>query len=90
MLNFVNFQNTGAKPKKTMVESLLGEHSNLVNLDNIVQVCICIGSKAILTTPPPPPNQTDSITKTPWPVTPTVKGGRQCVNFGALDVERYF
>ncbi len=32
------FQNTGAKPKKTMVESLLGEHSNLVNLDNIVQV----------------------------------------------------
>lgn len=30
-------QNTGAKPKKTMVESLLGEHSNLVNLDNIVQ-----------------------------------------------------
>lgn len=31
-------QNTGAKPKKTMVESLLGEHSNLVNLDNIVQV----------------------------------------------------
>jgi len=28
--------NTGAKPKKT-VESLLGEHSNLVNLDNLVQ-----------------------------------------------------
>jgi len=28
--------NTGAKPKK-IVESLLGEHSNLVNLDNLVQ-----------------------------------------------------
>ncbi len=27
--------NTGAKPKKT-VQSLLGEHSNLVNLDNLV------------------------------------------------------
>jgi len=29
-------QNTGAKPKKS-VETLLGEHSNLVNLDNLVQ-----------------------------------------------------
>jgi len=28
--------NTGARPKK-IVESLLGEHSNLVNLDNLVQ-----------------------------------------------------
>ena len=28
---------TGAKPKKG-VESLLGEHSNLVNLDNLVKV----------------------------------------------------
>ena len=27
--------NTGAKPKKS-VNSLLGEHSNLVNLDNLV------------------------------------------------------
>ena len=27
--------NTGAKPKKS-VHSLLGEHSNLVNLDNLV------------------------------------------------------
>jgi hypothetical protein len=31
-----NMQNTGAKPKKS-VESLLGEHSNLVNLDSLVQ-----------------------------------------------------
>jgi len=31
-----NAGSTGAKPKKT-VESLLGEHSNLVNLDNLVQ-----------------------------------------------------
>lgn len=38
-MNLINFvQNTGAKPKK-IVESLLGEHSNLVNLDNLVQVC---------------------------------------------------
>lgn len=29
-------QNTGARPKK-IVESLLGEHSNLVNLDNLTQ-----------------------------------------------------
>ena len=29
--------NTGVKPKKG-VESLLGEHSNLVNLDNLVKV----------------------------------------------------
>ena len=39
---FFKFQNgsgmyTGAKPKKG-VESLLGEHSNLVNLDNLVKV----------------------------------------------------
>jgi len=34
--NNVGMQNTGAKPKK-IVESLLGEHSNLVNLDNLVQ-----------------------------------------------------
>jgi hypothetical protein len=29
-------QSSGAKPKKS-VESILGEHSNLVNLDNLVQ-----------------------------------------------------
>lgn len=34
--NNMSTTNTGAKPKKT-VESLLGEHSNLVNLDNLVQ-----------------------------------------------------
>jgi hypothetical protein len=32
-------QNTGARPKK-IVESLLGEHSNLVNLDNLTQVLL--------------------------------------------------
>ena len=31
----VSSTNTGAKPKKS-VQSLLGEHSNLVNLDNLV------------------------------------------------------
>lgn len=31
-------QNTGARPKTSTVESLLGEHSNLVNLDNLTQV----------------------------------------------------
>eukprot|EP00092_Neocalanus_flemingeri_P101741 GFUD01130083.1.p1 GENE.GFUD01130083.1~~GFUD01130083.1.p1 ORF type:complete len:551 (-),score=146.26 GFUD01130083.1:1211-2863(-) len=35
--------NTGAKPKK-IVESLLGEHSNLVNLDNLVQPKVASGS----------------------------------------------
>merc|ERR1719350_2425701 len=34
--------NTGAKPKK-IVESLLGEHSNLVNLDNLVQPKVSAG-----------------------------------------------
>jgi hypothetical protein len=31
----LTINNTGAKPKKS-VNSLLGEHSNLVNLDNLV------------------------------------------------------
>ena len=31
----VSASNTGTKPKKS-VQSLLGEHSNLVNLDNLV------------------------------------------------------
>merc|ERR1712106_1224139 len=35
--------NTGAKPKK-IVESLLGEHSNLVNLDNLVQPKVAGGA----------------------------------------------
>jgi len=35
--------NTGAKPKK-IVESLLGEHSNLVNLDNLVQPKVAAGA----------------------------------------------
>lgn len=36
MAGGVTHTNTGAKPKK-IVESLLGEHSNLVNLDNLIQ-----------------------------------------------------
>ena len=32
-------EETGAKPKKS-VESLLGEHSNLVNLDSLVKVLL--------------------------------------------------
>ena len=32
-----NGAGSGAKPKQSAVESLLGEHSNLVNLDSLVQ-----------------------------------------------------
>ena len=38
---------TGARPKNA-VESLLGEHSNLVNLDNLTQVSSCLMNGLVL------------------------------------------